>query len=153
MIDLLYIRSAQLSVDGFVTLVNENKILESKNAVDCEALLAAGISAFDAINKVDECIRDAVFSKRIKVDEVKVEEAILRLYQLWMSSVGLAKGWASTCNSVGLEVGNLAQFEECVQEVKSLLAKSNRMSPALHQLELEALEEYRSGKTAEYFSE
>ncbi len=153
MIDLLYIRSAQLSVDGFVTLVNENEFQESKNAVDCEALLAAGISAFDAINKVDECIRDAVFSKRIKVDEVKVEESLLKLYQLWMSSVDLAMRWASTCKSVGLEVRNLVEFEACVQEVNSLLARNNKLSPALHKLESEALEEYRSGKTAEYFSE
>lgn len=155
MSELLYIKSAQMSVNGFTSLVDDELILESNRAVDCmdcEALLLVGIQAFDGISRVDECIREAVFAKKITVDE-KFDDAILRLYKAWMIPTANAIRWAETCKDHGFDVANLEEFMRCVEEAQSIIGSNFSKSSAIRQLEQEAIEEYRSGKTAEFFSE
>lgn len=148
--DLAY-RTASHGVQAFVDVANELSARQQRDAEqqECESYLQLGIDAFHWLMRADEHYRKAVFSKQLAYDPA-FDAAFDHLCVEWLKPTDAAEAWLSSLAARSLSPPNAGEFQECVTEMRALLAESRAVKGELAALRDNAIESYRAGDTDEW---
>lgn len=145
--DHLAYRTASHGVQAFVEVANEltQRRRQSAELLECESYLQLGIDAFHWLMRADEHYRKAVFTEQLAYDS-----AFDALCVAWLKPTADAENWLTSLEARGLAPPNVAEFRECVIEMRALLAESNEVAGEMAVLRDQATEDYNAGKTDEW---
>jgi hypothetical protein len=123
---------------------------EAGESQDCESVLQLGIDAFTWLVRADERVRSAAFAGG-EYDPA-VDSAIRELFQAWLRTCDPVNKWIDNQIASGHHLSNLEEFRNCEREVRSLVKSldADAMTDAMRELRDSAVQEHRSGETAEF---
>lgn len=152
--DNLALRTARTYVRNYANEGDElmARHLAAMDCRDCEAFLQLGIDAFHWLNRADCQTRLAVFEGRAAFDP-EFDEALGNLYQMWLRPCEIAERWISVQSQRGYTPDNLAEFRECFEEVKAIVAPSVEVGGQIEEMRDQAIEDYAAGRTEPWEAE
>lgn len=158
----LALRSAQWHVDAFSQEAGQraprtDSSQQPPNGRDCEDFLQMGIDAFHWLIRADQTIRAEIYRGE-SGDQHELLDRVARMCADWLAPIPIAARWIAEAALQGFEPANVAEFYECVREMKAIVAAGQAQPSEIARTlpgpvtaaRDEALREHRHGETAEF---
>jgi hypothetical protein len=127
---------------------------EAIDCRDCEAFLQLGIDAFEWICRADLALRAAAATGADEYTQ-RLDESLKEFCKRWLAPREHAEAWIKRQLDRGFEVGNLAKFRQCCEEMRAIVKFNSdhadkQIPDALIPLRDQALKDFDNGQTAEF---
>ena len=116
---------------------------------DCEDFLQLGIDAFNWMIRADEQFREAIFDGRIEYD-AETDESLSLLFRTWLKPSSYAEKWAAEQTERGFTLEKIAQFRQCVTEVRAIVQNANSIGGEMAKIRDAAIASHRKGETIDW---
>lgn len=155
--DSLALRTARGHVDNYQTESTNlmARHAEAMDCRDCEAFLQLGIDAFEWLMRADREYRAAMAAGQIDYN-AEVDAALTELCRTWLKPCEYAQKWIALQKQRNYEIDNLAEFNNCCEEMRAIVAaeerlnQANALPTAIATLREEAVQEHSRGETTEF---
>jgi hypothetical protein len=128
---------------------------EAMDCRDCETFLQLGIDAFSWLIRADRVLRTALAEGVEDAYSKEVADAFHRMCKAWLAPCEYARKWIGIQIERGYTIDNLAQFEECCEEMEAIVEFNDRDATESLPVPIanhrnEAVNEFDNGQTAEF---